>query len=629
MDPESLEAGTDPEEGSSGWYWVREAECTDSDSESSQGSEGFEDLAGLIDNREDLSQGNSRALFHQQTLEQDTQQVQAVKRKYTQSSPTGPTEADLSPRLHAITISPPQRTVKRRLRFGQEQDSGVPLSEPDHYETDSSHGGTPRSTQTQVQGEQGGGQPGDGDGAFAGPSAMATQILKSANRQATMHARFKEAYGVAYGELTRQFKSDKTCNGDWVVAVFGASPILYEGTNLRLQKHCESSLLTNTQTAAGAIALMLLRFKAQKSRDTLYKLLKGMLNVPEYQIMAEPPRIRSTPAAVYWFRLAMATSTQKHGELPEWVTRQTMLHHQTAEEQKFTLSTMVQWALDNDYTDECTIAYEYAKCADTDSNAAAWLNTNAQAKHLKDCATMVAHYRRGIMRSLSMSGWIHKRVQRAPDGGDWRHIIQFIKYQHIEVIVFLTALTHLLKGTPKRNCVLLCGPPNTGKSTFAMSLLSFMGGRVLSFANAKSHFWMQPIVDSRLVLIDDATKNTWDYIDEYLRNALDGNPICLDVKHRAPTQLKCPPILVTSNIDIREDDRWRYLHSRVCCFKFINEFPFNREGQPVYELDDKNWKCFFTRLWLQLDLSDQEDEADDGGAGDTFRCGPRGPHEPL
>ena len=109
-----------------------------------------------------------------------------------------------------------------------------------------------------------------------------------------------------------------------------------------------------------------------------------------------------------------------------------------------------------------------------------------------------------------------------------------------------------------------------------------------------------------------------------LRNALDGNPICLDCKHKAPVQVKCPPLIVTTNVDILADDRWRYLWSRVKVFKFGLDMPLNDDGTPTYNITDTHWQSFFKRLWRQLDLSDQEDEGDDGEAVEPLRCGARG-----
>nr|WKV32421.1 early protein 1 [Canis familiaris papillomavirus type 25] len=616
-----LAAGTDPQEGSSGHFIVHEAECSDAEDDEDSEDEG--NIPDLISDTP-VEQGNTQALFQQQLLEADLKQAQLLKRKFM--SPKQKVE-ELSPRLRSITITPPRPSAKRRL-FAASLDSGINTgsheTEAFNTEEDIQVDAVEYDDGDGVRGERG---EGDGEAVMYGPKegggGMLTQLMKSSNRKAAMLAKFKECFGVGFGDLTRAFKSHKTCNPDWVVSACGVHHTVYESMPQLLKPCCDYMIVTGNSMKNGYVVLLLLRFRVHKCRDTLNKFLKAKFNLSELQVMAEPPKVKSVPAALYWFRMAMSKSAQVSGETPEWITRQTVVSHLTADSQKFDLGQMVQWAFDNDHTDESSIAYHYALRAEEDSNAAAWLNTNAQAKHLKDCAVMVRHYKRAIMRNMSISEWINNRMNKFEDSGDWRHIVNFLRYQHIEFIVFLSAFRDMLKGIPKRNCICIHGPPNTGKSMFCMSLLGFLGGKVISFANSRSQFWMQPLVDARLVLLDDATKPVWDYFDTYLRNALDGNPISVDVKHKAPTQIKCPPMLVTTNLNIMHDDRWRYLFTRVRQFEFKSEFPFNEEGQPLYQLNHENWKSFFKRLWLQLELSDQEDEGEDGDPEQTFKCAPR------
>ena len=49
----------------------------------------------------------------------------------------------------------------------------------------------------------------------------------------------------------------------------------------------------------------------------------------------------------------------------------------------------------------------------------------------------------------------------------------------------------------------------------------------------------------------------------------------------------------------------------------------------MFEINDQSWKSFFQRLWKQLDLSDQEDEGEDGGSQSTFHCTTRPAHGHL
>lgn len=155
---------------------------------------------------------------------------------------------------------------------------------------------------------------------------------------------------------------------------------------------------------------------------------------------------------------------------------------------------------------------------------------------------------------------------------------------------------------------------------FSMSLMKALRGQVVSFANSKSHFWLQPLADAKLALLDDATEVCWQYIDAFLRNGLDGNIVSLDMKHRAPCQMKFPPLIITSNISLKKEKKFPYLHSRIYEFEFPNKFPFDANDKPLFKLTDQSWASFFKRLWTQLELSDQEEEGENGETQRTFQC---------
>lgn len=609
--------GTD---GYGGWLLDVEAECLD-DSDIDETLdiilETNSDISDLIDEAPQ-SQGNSLELFHQQESLESEQQLCTLKRKYFQS-PSQRSNFDetdlcaLSPRLENISITPKEKGKRSRRRLFNVTDSGVELSLPNEVDTDVTE------SQTQVETECNSISVGGGD--------LVLQILKSKNAKATLFAKFKETVGISFAELTRPYKSDMTCCGDWVIAAFGVREPLVESLKVLLQQCCDYIHLTNYVSESVSIALMLLRFKHQKNRKTVCKLLQKMLSIENVQLLTEPPKLRSVPAAMFWFKCTISKLTFTYGKTPEWILQQT--HVGQTEDKQFDLSEMVQWAYDNEHTDESKIAYYYAIAAPENSNARAFLNSNAQAKHVKDCAVMVRHYFRAEMAEMTMAAWINKKLKSVTTEGDWRVIVKFLRYQEIEFIDFLIAFKSFLAGKPKKNCFVFYGPPNTGKSLFCMSLLHVLGGNVISYANSKSHFWLQPLSDTKLALLDDATSQCWDFIDIYLRNALDGNPISLDLKHRAPKQMKCPPLMITTNISVATEMRWQYLHSRIKFITFAQPFPFNDDGSPGFALTNENWKSFFLKFWQQLELSDQEDEGDDGKPLTTLRVTARETVESL
>nr|AVI56944.1 early protein 1 [Canis familiaris papillomavirus 6] len=590
------------------WVLV-EAECSDVDDtlEDLFDKSTESDISDLVDNAS-VDQGNSLQLFQQQEQTESEEQLQQLKRKYFQS-PEQKALLSLSPQLEAISISSRTSKKAKKQLFGD--DSGIELS---HHEADDSVAEGEKQVETESE-----------DSSLKPGQNGAEALFRAKNKRAFMLAKFKDGFCVSFMDLVRVFKSDKTCSVDWVVCGLYLIEERTEAAKVLLQDYCEYIYFNQI----GLVCLYLLSFKSQKSRETVQKLLTKLFDCKDDQLMLEPPKTRSTAVALFWYKKSMVSSVYTYGVLPDWIAKQTLLTHQFAGEKPFDLSRMVQWAYDNEYFEESEIAYYYACLAETDENAIAFLSSNNQAKHVRDCATMCRYYKRAEMQKMTMSHWIYQRCQAAKGEGSWKEIVKFLRHQTIEFISFLADFKKFLRGTPKKNCLVFWGPPNTGKSLFCMSLLNFLKGRVISFVNSRSQFWLQPLSDTKIGLLDDATRPCWDYFDTYLRNALDGNPISIDCKHKAPFQIKCPPLMVTTNVNVWGDERWKYLRSRISVFCFASQFPFDEDGSPGFVLNDKSWASFFERFWTHLELSDQEEEGEDGESQQGLRLFTRGTSESV
>ncbi|UZV40202.1 MAG: early protein 1 [Equus asinus papillomavirus 3] len=590
------------------WFILREAGC--SDEEGSECTIASPEAADFVDNCY-VSQGNSLQLLHEQEREAFNRGVQVLKRKL-RLSPEQQALIDLSPQLSKISITPTHRPVVKRRLFARADDSGIDVQN----EAENTSSAQSRS-QVQRRGpltpERGGN----------GRNALHMQIMNAKNMRATMLGVFKDTYELSFVDLTRVFKSDRTTNPDWVVAVFGVRECFYDSGKEILKEQCDFMYCTLRPSAKGNVMLALCCFQVFKNRDTIKNLCKATFNVPIHAVMADPPKVRSPAASMYWYKGLTSNAVTTTGHIPDWMAAHVLSGAPKGDETKFQLSVMVQFLYDHGYTEESVAALEYAKMASTDENAAAWLASAAQARYLRDAVTMVKHYIRAEAAAMSLGAYIKRRCSIAPENGHWRHIVQFLKHQSVEVITFINLLKHWLHGTPKKNCLCICGPPDTGKSTFTASLMHFLGGKHLNFANSRSHFWMAPLGESRFVLLDDATSPCWTYFDNNLRNALDGYPISVDRKHRAAIETKAPPMLVTSNIDIDTDPRWPYLHSRLSVLHFRAHFPLDENQQPIFHLNDAHWRSFFERLWEHLNLNDpeeqEEEEGEDGGLAGAFR----------
>lgn len=587
---------TDSLENLNDWCIISEAECVDRmDTLSDLFERDTDDsnISNLIDDLEPVNQGNSLALFNDQVAEDCDNAVLYLKRKFIASPERS--LADLSPRLQAVHISP-QRISKKRLF----QDSGI-------ADDETSNSVTQVDSVVQIDSV-----------AKNGASQEEYVILHSSNRKATLLTKFKEKYNVSFNELTRNFKSDKTCTNNWIVVLFAVAEELIEASKIILQQHCEFIQVVPSDFSA----LYALQFKSTKNRETVIKLFTSMLNISEMQLLCDPPRVRSTPVALYFVKKQMANIGFKYGSYPAWIASQTLVNHQTATAESFKLSDMVQWAYDNDYTEESSIAYFYALHAEQDANAAAFLQSNLQVKYVRDCAQMVKMYKRQELKNMTMSEWIFKCCGSIKEGDGWKVITKYLKYQNVNILSFLIALKLFFQGIPKKTCIVIYGPPDTGKSWFCFKLIKFLQGKVVSFMNRSSHFWLMPLLDGKVGFLDDATHSCWSFLDSNMRNAFDGTCVSVDVKHKALQQMKLPPMFVTTNVDVPKEPSLMYLYSRLTCFEFPNKMPLDDVGNPLFNITNDSWAMFFRKFSRHLELCEDEcsDSGDTGEPGRAFCC---------
>ena len=619
--------GTDDEGGGcTGWFHVEAVvkkrtgdiiseDETEEDEGTASDLDGFLDNSNVIPTQADRE--TAQQLLHAQNTYADTQTLHNLKRKYL-GSPLG----DISNQQSVC-----REGVKRRIIDTDVADSGYGNTlevEATQQVQDNTYGSGKQQdggSQTSVCSRENSiGSDSDMD-IGATPPQQIQELLKCSNVQAKLCFKFKELFGIPFSELVRTFKSDSTCCHDWICAMFGVNETLAEALKTIIKSQCMYYHIQCLTCAWGVVILMLIRYTCGKNRKTIIKSLSSIVNVPSEQMLVQPPKIRSPAVALYFYKTAMSNISDIYGETPEWIQRQTQIQH-SFQDCQFELSKMVQWAFDNEVTDDSEIAFYYAQLADVDSNAQAFLKSNMQAKYVKDCGIMCRHYKRAQQQQMNMKQWITHICSKVDEGGDWRPIVQFLRYQGVDFISFLSYFKLFLQGTPKHNCLVIYGPPNTGKSCFAMSLIKFFQGSVISYVNSHSHFWLQPLDNAKLGMLDDATDACWRYIDEYMRNLLDGNPVSLDRKHKQLVQIKCPPVIITTNINPLHDAKLQYLHSRIHVVPFLNPFPIDTNGNPVYQLNNVNWKCFFERTWSRLDLNNDEDKENHGDAMPTFRCVP-------
>lgn len=413
------------------------------------------------------------------------------------------------------------------------------------------------------------------------------------------HIACQQQIGIKFSNLTRPYNSDRSTSCSWVVfaVTYNKQEALLQYLK-QLYVDCRHSSLT------GWYNMYYLQCEKPRNRQTVHGHFRRMGCIA---VLSNPPEVRNALNSLWWKQ----NSKQIWGQPPEWMIQNLIRKEENSP--LFELSKMVQWALDHNYRDVSTICYEYAKLGFEDKNAELWLKSNSQLHYAKDCAQMVRNYQKAKMMSMTISEFISDRKRKFPEG-DKKNIIILIAFQKNLLYEFISTLRGFLHARIKKCTLCIAGVPDSGKSMLATTLMKFLDGKVLNFMNSKSHFWLQPVTEAKVGLIDDGTLTFWDYADCYLRNAFDGNPLTIDVKFHAPMEIKFPPLIITSNYDIRAEEhngKYKYLTNRVKFINFPKTLPTSRDGNSRIIVKPEDWGDFFSAYAQELDLDlDSEDESD-------------------
>lgn len=569
-----------------------EAECSDDDGDEEEESE--DTVAEDFVDDASVYQSDQLGKYHAQTVEEHENDIACLKRKFIES-PLQRELAQLSPRMAGVSLHASRGKRVRKTLF--HEDSGIESS-VDISQTIS----TPISAATEA------------------PLPLSSevdleQLFQSRNRHIHMYRRFKDVFGVGFTDITRPFKSDKTTSQSWVLAAYYlALDTEITAMEVLLKQQCQFYYIDNSS----GIILFYLEYSVQKSRTTVFNWFSTHFHYNENRMLANPPRTRDMPTALFFYHKFMSNGGVQHGVMPKNILVQCSITEQQNE--SFELSKMVQWALDNELQDEHELALEYAILAETDPNARAFLRQNNQPMIVRNCSIMVKHYKTALIAKMTISQYLDKRCSDHgdPEPEKWRDIIHFLRYQGQEFLPFMNKMHNFIHHKPKKCTLVFCGPSDTGKSFFASSLNRFMDGNVLSFISNGSHFWLSPLRGTRCCLIDDATHSFWKYADQNMRPLLDGYEISIDSKHRNPIQTKAPPLLITTNEDIMKMDEYKYLQTRTMYIYFNKTFPLRNDGTPLYNINGHTWNSFFRKFWHHLNLKDPEEESDGETTG-TFR----------
>lgn len=362
---------------------------------------------------------------------------------------------------------------------------------------------------------------------------------------------------IEFSSWTKVVKSDLTQINVWLIAGLEMEP---HAKGRAIFEHCRGNAFIRYLYSDSFFVFCLEFINCRKSRKGL-KSLCSKFGLETF--IVEPPNNRSTATATD-IRLNLHNLNKEDGHGPEmpWIKTVSM----SAKDEKFDFSSMVQWAMQNNYTSQAVISYQYCLLAsEGDNNAKQWLASTSQVKYAKDCVTQVNLLMKGELMCSTTNQIIEKNVRafQKKEKGNPVRFTRWLTLQRILQEDFLGALKTLIAGKMKKSCVCLWGVPNSGKSTLVNYLLQIFEGKFLSFTPQPSSFWLQPAAGLKLVAIDDVPFSFWEYADHHLRPMLDGTQITIDVKYQAPLTTRMPPILLTTNLNIPDDKSMTYLKNRI------------------------------------------------------------------
>lgn len=414
-----------------------------------------------------------------------------------------------------------------------------------------------------------------------------------------------ESQGIQFRNWHRQIKSDLTQIDCWFIAALEKEPHP-KGQAIIAALNNKVTLIKKTfQTD-----FWMLCIEFQEGRRSRAGMKKMCENVSLQCFLIEAPNNRSTNIANL---VKVCLQDLEQQDQMKWI-KAVMLDPL---ENKFDLSTMVQWAITNKIYTQAEITYNYTVLAGKgDNNAKNWLASTSQVKYAKDCATQVKLLNTGELICTPTEEVISDncneiiKLNRAKGGiPDYKRFDRWCYLQKINPLDLQVALKHIIKGTMKKSVICFTGVQNSGKSTLVGYFLNIFKGRFISYSPSPSSFWLQPAIGLKLVAIDDVPGDFWAYADAHLRPAFDGTQITIDVKYQAPHSGRLPPLLLTTNIDVPKDDKMKYLLNRITFFDCpISLLDSNRLERFAFGLEDVACWIQFYQENLGVELFDDSED---------------------
>lgn len=183
-------------------------------------------------------------------------------------------------------------------------------------------------------------------------------------------------------------------------------------------------------------------------------------------------------------------------------------------------------------------------------------------------ATCFSQWKTGILKmsvNECIAHWFSKgdspEYMTIQESTHW--ILKILANSNIDHVQFVLDAHALLdRLLPKKNCLILQGENNSGKTLIANSLAHLMisVGEVQCLDMSRNQFWGQSMYMTRVVLANEITVT--DQTAETLKNLCEGQPVMIPIKYQHDYRMERTPIIITTNTPVFSFTINRVQHER-------------------------------------------------------------------
>ncbi|QKR71895.1 E1 [Wels catfish papillomavirus 1] len=380
--------------------------------------------------------------------------------------------------------------------------------------------------------------------------------------------------GRSWASLFKEMKNQKTMQTNWGI-------FFKKHADKKFNLAIEAALITDScrirSKSDDHHTFYLLEYQLkQRSISGLTQLLHKI--VPQLELLIGCPKFKDT-AFRDWAKNFTSVLTEDAPEMSG------LLLEGDESDGKFNVQELFEWIEAHEPISLEILLCNYREEArQGNANAMLWLQQSSNITVAKKQYELWKATLKGRQMQIPLSSYIEQRIEEYT-GGESSKVERLLAKNGISPFDFLNAIRRWIHNHVKKSVVCFVGPGNCGKSMIADAMIEFLNGARLTW-HESNQFWKQGAIGKRFVMLDDVTPCCWKDLDARERRALDGGVVCINKKFCEPCEMKMPPMLLTSNYDVRGNSDFEYLCNRITFLTFNTPFKVTPKPEEIVEPKD-------------------------------------------